>query len=269
MDPWEILEYVGEMLVFAGVVGEVFAEWREPHRQRLGRVSSILLVVGLALSLAALIGTNEHFNSTIAGLNSQAAESSRKAGEANERAAKATLDATQLQAKAEELEERLAEEGPRDLLLYGKREETFTNAIRSMGGQRVQVRKCEFNDNEVRDTAVRLTALFERAGWSVSPNSPDWGESNCLLVGPNQPLPSGIWVGTPNPHPTRRALERAKDLVQMLGQVPLAAAVHGVQTETARAGPARESIVEKYGDADSIVVSVIGNRSSPRAVGQK
>jgi hypothetical protein len=77
---WEPLEYVGETLVFIGVVGEVYAEWPEPERRNLAKASSIVLIIGLALSLAALIGTNEHFNGTIADLN-------LKASQANERAA--------------------------------------------------------------------------------------------------------------------------------------------------------------------------------------
>jgi hypothetical protein len=85
-DPWEILEYVGETLVFFGVVGEVFAEWREPHRTKLGRVSSLVLVVGLALSLAALIATNESFNHKIAELNLQAAGANERAENAEKTA---------------------------------------------------------------------------------------------------------------------------------------------------------------------------------------
>jgi hypothetical protein len=246
MDPWEILEYVGETLVFIGVAGEVFAEWHEPERKRIANASSIVLIIGLTLSLAALIGTNEHFNGTIANLNSQAAESNKKAGEANERAAKATLDAAQLRVRAEELEEQILEQGPRDLLLYGKREESFTNYLRTFNGQKIQVRICVFGNNEVRDTAERLTVLFDKAEWVVSPHSPNWGESNCLLVGPNEPIPFGIWVGTPNPRPTLRTHERAKELVRFLGQIPLVASLHRVGIETARASESRESINEQY-----------------------
>lgn len=103
MDPWELLEYVGETLVFAGVVGEVFAEWNEPERKKLARVSSIVLVLGLALSLAALIGTNEHFNETIAGLN-------LKSSQATERAAKDEAEAATLKAGNLELGIELAKE---------------------------------------------------------------------------------------------------------------------------------------------------------------
>jgi hypothetical protein len=261
MDHWEILEYVGEALVFIGVVGEVFAEWQEPERKRVAKVSSIVLIIGLALSLAALIGTNEHFNGTIAKLNSQAAESNEKAGDANERAAKAQLEAARLRIEADELQQKVLNQGPRDLLLYGKREEDFMNAIRQFKGQKVQVRRCIFNNNEVQDTAERITVLFENAEWIVSPYSPDWGESNCMFVGPNEPAPSGIWIGTPNPSPTARTRDRANELAQIFGKVPLAATLHIVRIETARASRSRESIQGQYGDQDSIVVTILEHPS--------
>jgi hypothetical protein len=170
-------------------------------------------------------------------------------------------ETAQLRVRAEELEEQILDQGPRDLLLYGKREENFTNSIRQFNGQKVQVRRCEFNNNEARDTAERLTVFFKNAEWIVSPNSPDWGESNCLFVGPNEPIPTGIWVGTPNSRPTPRTQERAKELARLLGQIPLAATLHFVRIETARSGPSRENIVEEYGDPDSIVVTILGHPS--------
>lgn len=96
-DPWEILEYVGEALVFIGVVGEVYAGWTEPERKKLEKLSSIVLVIGLALSLVALFATNEHFNGKIAELNSQAADSNRRAGAAELDASNARKEAAQLQ----------------------------------------------------------------------------------------------------------------------------------------------------------------------------
>jgi len=255
---WEPLEYFGESLVFVGVVGEVLAEHKlilkddQARRDALEVIASWVLVAGLAISLGALIGTNEHFNGTIANLNNQAATS-------NERAAKASRDAAELQVKADELEERLLEEGPRNLLLYGKRGENFVNSLRQFKGQKVQVRKCLFNNNEVRDTAERLTVLFNSAGWDVSPHSPDWGESNCMILGPNERIPTGIWIGTPNPQPASETRGRAKELVKFLGQVPLAASLHSVRVETGRASESRTTIQGQYGDPDSIVVTVLGH----------
>jgi len=258
---WEPLEYVGEALVFLGVVGEVLAERKlilkndELRRDSLEGFASWILIAGLAISLGALVGTNEHFNSTIADLNNQAAKS-------NERAAQASLEAAQLRIRADELEEELLEQGPRNLLLYGKREEKFMNSIRQFKGQKVQIRLCVFGNNEVRETAERLTVLFKSAGWIVSPHSPSWGESNCLFVGPNEPTPSGIWVGTPSTHPAQATKERAKEVIKFLNEIPFAATLHPVRAETARASPFRTSIQAKYDAPDAIVVTVLEHPSS-------
>jgi hypothetical protein len=103
MDLWECLEYAGEALVFIGVVGEVFAGWYEPEKKRLAKASSLVLIVGLALSLAALIKTNEHFNGTIASLNLQSSQ-------ANERAAKDEGETAAVKANNLELGIQLAKE---------------------------------------------------------------------------------------------------------------------------------------------------------------
>jgi hypothetical protein len=105
VDLWEVVEYLGETLVFVGVVGEVSAEWREPHRKSLARRSSIVLVIGLATSLGALIGTNEDFNNRIADLNVQAGQSNQAASAAELDAANAREQAAQLQKDTQELED--------------------------------------------------------------------------------------------------------------------------------------------------------------------
>jgi hypothetical protein len=97
---WEILEYVGETLVFIGVVGEVYAEWGEVEKKKVGKAFSLVLIVGLALSLAALIATNEGFNGKIADLNGQAARSNQLAAAAQLDAANARKDTAQLQSDA-------------------------------------------------------------------------------------------------------------------------------------------------------------------------
>lgn len=108
MNLWEVVEYVGETLVFIGVVGEVYAEWTEPHRKKLGKASSIVLVIGLGMSLAALIGTNEYFNDTIADLNNQAAQSNLDAGNARKDTEQLRKDEQALKTKADEAELELA-----------------------------------------------------------------------------------------------------------------------------------------------------------------
>ena len=98
---WEIAEYIGEALVFVGVVGEVYAGWSEHEKKSLEKKSSLVLIVGLAISLAALIKTNEGFNGTIAVLNCQAAHSNQIAAEAQLEADKARKEAAGLQEEAE------------------------------------------------------------------------------------------------------------------------------------------------------------------------
>ena len=103
---WEVAEYIGESLVFIGVIGEICAEWQEPHKDRLAKASSLVLIVGLAISLAALIGTNESFNGTIASLN-------LKAEEAGERAAKDEVDAAQARKQADGFQSQIADDNAR------------------------------------------------------------------------------------------------------------------------------------------------------------
>ena len=158
------------------------------------------------------------------------------------------------------LEERTLELGPRDLLLYGKREEAFMIGLRQFKGQKVQVRICIFGNNEVRDTAERLTALFKIAEWKVSPWSPDWGESNCLMTPPNSStMPAGIWVGMPNVTPNAVTQGRARKLLELLKEIPLVATLHSVRPDTGRLGPSRTTIQGRYEDPDSIVVVVLSH----------
>jgi len=116
MDWWETLEYVGEALVLFGVIGEVLAERKlifrneDSRRDAIEGRASCLLIVGLAVSFFALIGTNEHFNGTIASLNLQA----QKAGE---RAAQDERDAAEAQEKAAEATKLAEEEKIQELRL--------------------------------------------------------------------------------------------------------------------------------------------------------
>src|SRR6185437_3866263 len=106
---WEVLEYIGETLVVIGVVGEIFAEWKEPERKKLARISGIVLVIGLAISLAALIATNEEFNSRIADLNNRAAEANAKAAASDLDAASARKETKQLEKETQGLREKADE----------------------------------------------------------------------------------------------------------------------------------------------------------------
>jgi len=147
------------------------------------------------------------------------------------------------------------EEGPRDLMLSGIRADVLVDDLRQYEGQKIQIRRCSFDNQEVLDAANRLVALFQTAKWAVSPNSPDWGESNCL-VPPNSSTESGMWVGTPSATPTSIARERAAKLVEILKKVPLVAKLHLVRPDTGRAESGK-NIQGRYDDPDSLVLVVL------------
>lgn len=96
---WKPLEYIGEGLVFLGVLGEVLCERKlilrdkEEARDSLEGTSSWILVVGLATAFAALIGTNGYFDRTIADLNLQASQANDHASANEAEAAKQRLRA--------------------------------------------------------------------------------------------------------------------------------------------------------------------------------
>ncbi len=127
---WELLEYLGEALVFLGVVGEVLAERKlisknnEAGRDAIEGMASGVLIVGLGVSLGALLMTNEHFNARIADLN-------LKAAQANERAAGDARDRV-------ELENRIADIfGPRRLTLA--QSASIVSKLKGLNGVKIDV----------------------------------------------------------------------------------------------------------------------------------
>lgn len=181
---WELLEYFGEVLVFIGVVGEVFAEWREPERKKLAKSSSIVLVIGLALSLAALKGTNEHFTGTIADLRLKTSQANERAtrnesiadglkkdnlaleielgkqeqqtSEARTEAAKAQIDLAKLEAPR-----KLTEAQQRDLI----------GELKPFSGTPIIV-NFSLIDREAYNIGEQLLVVLQKAGWKIGAYGP-------------------------------------------------------------------------------------------------
>jgi hypothetical protein len=182
---WEIAEYAGETLVFIGVVGEVFAEWTEPERKKISKISSIVLVIGLAISLAALIGTNEQFNGTISDLQTvvsdakqQALDARGAANSAKDSSAKVVKTAEDLALESLELARVLDAESPRGLII-SRNGDGFARALKPFRGQRFTIHICgadSINGNEERGTVESLrSVLGDESGWKeVSGNNNDW-----------------------------------------------------------------------------------------------
>ena len=91
MSAWECGEYIAEIVVIIGCVGEYLAEFTdrltggiETRKRRLSRLSLLILIIGLAVELASLMGATITSGREIAALNV-------KASEANERSRKLEL----------------------------------------------------------------------------------------------------------------------------------------------------------------------------------
>ena len=212
LNVWEFIEYVAEALVLAGCVGEYLSEFTtlktEGWRSRLGRLSLLILIAGLAVELGALIRTNNLAGQEIALLNGVAADArlraanaegiakgfdlkiadSRRdaeiakegAAQANERASANEREAARLRAEAERLEkeaedERTARVKIEDNVAW----RTINDAQRKDIGTRLsrfapQLAECSFlsSDMEAFSFSADLADALRAARWQVIPPSP-------------------------------------------------------------------------------------------------
>ena len=170
MDTWEFLEYVGETLVVVGVLGEVLAEWPDT-KNKLAKIFSVVLVAGLAISLAALKQTNEDFNGRMVASN-------LKASQANERAVEADWQRVQLQ--------------NRILDIFGPRQLTEAQSVHiasnlsELKGVKVDVFVYALNGpytsedfQDSRNIAMEVTGILRRVGM----NAAGWRLNSCLNPG--------------------------------------------------------------------------------------
>jgi hypothetical protein len=99
---WESMEYLGEIIVILGVIGEVLGEYEYlfpkdlVRRKRFEKLSALVLIVGLIFSLTALVRTNGMFGETIARLQGETAAANLKSSQLlkdveDERLARVTL----------------------------------------------------------------------------------------------------------------------------------------------------------------------------------
>jgi len=87
---WEVGEYVSAIIVIVGVIGEFIADFTnicgvqiyQRRKDRLGKLSTLVLLVGLALELFCLARTNSLSGQEIAFLNTVAADARVRAANA-------------------------------------------------------------------------------------------------------------------------------------------------------------------------------------------
>jgi hypothetical protein len=223
---WEPLEYLGESLVFIGVLGEILCDRKlvlkkdEARRDAIEGFCSWILVAGLAISLSALIGTNEHFSGTIAELN-------LKASQADERARKNDAEAATQRARAAKDEKDLAElqkaSMPRVI-----NEDRLASKMRKYSGTSIEFTTLK-DFEPLQLTRAIKDALLVRAHWKTG------ALTNINWSDPGDPVPIelsrvGIWIEVP-PSTPERPSARLKPIAEALAA---ALREEGLETHTRR-----------------------------------
>ena len=113
LDFWEWVEYSAAAIVFGGAIGEFISEftrWPENKykREQVGKVSALILIVGLAAELIGLVRTSQISGQITAQLNKQAGNARRDAANANRDAARARRDAEAFKRDAESFKRDIA-----------------------------------------------------------------------------------------------------------------------------------------------------------------
>lgn len=157
---WERGEYISEAFVIVACTGELVADLgrkclTRAHRDRVGRLSTILLVAALSASLICLVRTNELSGNVIGSLGDKAEGAEKKANAAltDSRSAQQEADAVSKQADAltlrmegasrnlSQLEKGIAAQGPRSKLLT-KAAPELVKQLEPFAGQRVRLFVC-------------------------------------------------------------------------------------------------------------------------------
>ncbi len=97
---WEFAEYVCAGLVTLACFGEYVADFKDwftagikERKERLAKISTLLLIAALSAELICLVRTNQLSGKLIGSLNAEAGEADRKARVATEKAGQATTKA--------------------------------------------------------------------------------------------------------------------------------------------------------------------------------
>jgi hypothetical protein len=224
---WEIAEYIFEGLVIIACAGELVADLGRKcltrvRRNRVERLSTILLVAALSMELICLVKTNELSGRLIGSLSDKATEADAKATSAIEKSTRAETKADVAEQKADEVakeddaltarmgsasrqlgkfEQDMLVQGPRWRLLE-RGEDVFIKALKPFAGQRVTVVTCGNGDPEREGLEQLLLNVFPKAGW-ISPGYTSWTACPNMLSGGNEIYfvastdDSAEWAGMP------------------------------------------------------------------------
>jgi hypothetical protein len=156
---WEIAEYIFEGLVIIACAGELVADLgrkclKRAHRDRIQRLSTILLVAALSMELICLVKTNDLSGRVIGSLGDRADEADRKAKTAITDSATALSQANDALSKAGKAQESLgkAEEEA------NKAQTASSNALTLARGARQEADSFEKDIRSAKDAAAKAEA---------------------------------------------------------------------------------------------------------------
>jgi hypothetical protein len=215
---WETVEYISEAVVFVGCLGEFLGEFtnflggRDSHRRRdaVLKLSTIVLLAGLAIELGSLIRTNGLSGLMIADLNKKAEDARRDASnaqlladEANAKAEGSATDAAALRRDAESLrkqaeDERLArikiEEAVAWRSLTKSQQSEISKRLMSFAGE-VALPQYDANEVEEYSFALDIASALHQANWRVfEPLAVLSMREGPVPVGTNPPLETGVVI---------------------------------------------------------------------------
>jgi hypothetical protein len=158
---WECVEYASTTVVLIGVVGEFIAEFTKfavlrGLKDRIGKVSTLILIVGLSGELIALIRTSSLSGQLIAYVEGQSAQAIKDAASASDRAAATDLARVRLQ-------EKMAWR-----VLSRKQKRSICTDLSPRFSKRMRVQTI-YNDLEALQYALEFADTFKECGlWASS-----------------------------------------------------------------------------------------------------
>jgi len=219
LDRWQAVQYVASAIVIVGALGGYLAEFHilrdnEEQRRTVAKLSTLVILAGLAIELLGLVRTSQLSEITIARLNDEAGSARREAGRANERAGKAIERAARADERASENEkeaaalrktaedERLAririEERVAWRRLTKQQQIEIGSRLRRFSGQ-IASMWYNMGDKEAETLALEIASALYGAKWTVyAPASlGHMARSGILFNGSTSGLETGVTINGP------------------------------------------------------------------------
>jgi hypothetical protein len=231
---WEYGEYASAAIVIAGVVGEFLADFSNvccirdipEHKDKLGKLATLVLIAGLAAELVCLVNTNVLSGRIIAFLGKQAAEAVATAkrfeaqiASANSASAEAVARAAEAHrmAESERLERIKIEESVAWRRLTKDQQSKLADRLRPFSGESVLL-QYNLNDLEADSFALDLASALQLAKWKVfEPLAVMTMREGPVPLGTNPPLERGVVVVSTRDKASHNASNTVCDELRRLG----------------------------------------------------